>query len=644
MRMRWRWRWLGIAAVVLALGWALVGRLEAWRNRGELRLAQHEIARGQLGAAQRRLAALATRPGALGGAADYWLGICESLGNHPDAALRAFARLPEGYAFDAVGAYHEAKANLTQGKLHAAERRLEQALARGGPGLDQVRDLLGQIYQIEVRFDDVKALLRAGLAEAKDPIRVLKELSNLELDRLPYDGLQGALEKAGELAPADDRVWLGKGRLAIEAGRWEEAREWLGRCRGGRADAPVWRAWIELARGSGRARPCARSGAAARPRAARHRRAARAARRGCTSNAAIRGRSRRPSSDGSGMNPRRQRRWNASPSWPSAPASPIESPTFGAARPRWSGHLRPTGTSSGATSRSEERPSGARWPAGRSAAGRRPEARALYLWAVAADPELLAGPRWPGTLDRFDTERRRDLALHDEPWPSAAVVARPGRPEPAAGPVGGLSFTDDAEAAGLRFVYDNAETLLHQLPEPFGGGLALLDYDGDGWLDVYCVQGGPFTPASQLEPPPPNSGDRLFHNRGDGHFDDVTDASGIGRFPRGHGHGVAVGDVDGDGHPDLFVTRWRSYALYRNKGDGTFEDITTRAGLGGDRDWPTSAALADLDGDGDLDLYVCHYAAWDIENPRLCRNHANNAYLNCNPLEFRGSARSPVPQ
>ncbi len=633
-RLSWR---IGIAVVLLALSWTLFARLESWSKLGELRLAQQEITRGQLGAAHRRLTALSARPGALGGAADYWLAVCEALSNRPDAALRAFARLPTEYPFEPVGAYHEAKANLTQGKLGPAERRLERALARGGPGLDQVRDLLGHIYQIEVRFDDVKVLLRASLADANDPIRVLKDLSNFELDRLPYNGLQAALEKAGQLAPEDDRVWLGKGRLAIEAGRWDEAREWLRRCGCGRADAPVLMAWIELARGSGR--PDEALDAARRL--------------------------------GPGQLDFGQR--FALLAWlheqggdTRAESSTLEQwLRFDPLATRALERLAELYQRAGQSDRVAElrrrkaeveraleayrvllwrdepiRGAAERYELARraEAAGRRPEARVLYTWALAAAPDRLPVREALARLDRVDAERQLDLTSHGAPWPSAAVLARPDRPDREAGTVGGLSFTDDAEAVGLRFVYDNAQTPFHQLPEPFGGGLALLDYDGDGWLDVYCVQGGPFTPAAQLESSSPNSGDRLFHNRGDGHFEDVTDAAGIGHLPRGHGHGVAVGDVDGDGHPDLFVTRWRSYALYRNKGDGTFEDVTTRAGLGGDRDWPTSAALADLDGDGDLDLYVCHYAAWDIENPRLCRNTVNTDYLNCNPL---GSAALP---
>jgi hypothetical protein len=147
------------------------------------------------------------------------------------------------------------------------------------------------------------------------------------------------------------------------------------------------------------------------------------------------------------------------------------------------------------------------------------------------------------------------------------------------------------------------------------GGVGILDYDGDGWLDVYVVQGGTFPPGPLR---PRDNGDRLFRNRGDGTFEDVTERSGIASLPQGYGLGVAVGDYDNDGHPDLFLTRWRSYTLFRNRGDGTFEDQTAAAGLDGDRDWPSSAAFADLDNDGDLDLYVCHYLQWDDEHPTLC--------------------------
>jgi enediyne biosynthesis protein E4 len=197
------------------------------------------------------------------------------------------------------------------------------------------------------------------------------------------------------------------------------------------------------------------------------------------------------------------------------------------------------------------------------------------------------------------------------------------------------AFDDDAERAGLRFVYQSGKTLAHQLPETMGGGAGLFDYDGDGFLDLYLTRGGTF-------PPDPKSrttagGDRLFRNKGDGTFEDATERAGIATLPRGYGHGVTVGDYDNDGRPDLFLTRWRSYALFRNKGDGTFEDVTDRAGLGGDRDWPTSAAFADLDGDGDLDLFVCHYVVWDEVNPRFCHHPETSAYTYCSPLVLTAS-------
>jgi len=194
-----------------------------------------------------------------------------------------------------------------------------------------------------------------------------------------------------------------------------------------------------------------------------------------------------------------------------------------------------------------------------------------------------------------------------------------------------LAFTDDAETAGLRFTFENGSTSLRQLPETMSGGVAVLDYDGDGWLDVYAVQGGAFPPRAGA----PGTGDRLFRNRGDGTFEDVTARSGVAALPMAYGHGVATGDYDNDGHSDLFRTGWRCYALFHNRGDGTFEDATAAAGLSGDRDWPTSAAFADLDGDGDLDLYVCHYLDWDTTRPRVCpdpADHGRPTY--CYPRDF----------
>ena len=239
--------------------------------------------------------------------------------------------------------------------------------------------------------------------------------------------------------------------------------------------------------------------------------------------------------------------------------------------------------------------------------------------------------RWFDARGWWKLAARRDEASRAE---AEAALARLAKAEPPAapsgrslaellGPVppspsgktnvpGALSipaFTDDAERRGIAFIFDNGRSELLQIPETMSGGVALLDFDGDGWLDIYAIQGGPFPPRDH-----PPFGDRLFRNRGDGQFEDVTSASGLAALPGGYGHGVAVGDYDNDGRPDLFVTRWRAYALYHNLGHGRFEDVTVTAGFGGARDWPTSAAWADLDNDGDLDLYVCHYLQYDPAN------------------------------
>jgi hypothetical protein len=165
-----------------------------------------------------------------------------------------------------------------------------------------------------------------------------------------------------------------------------------------------------------------------------------------------------------------------------------------------------------------------------------------------------SGPR---LSDRFADLRSASAA---RPSPNAASQVNPRAD--AASPVT-PEFVDDAEAAGLQFVFDNGRTAQRRLPETMSGGVGLLDFDGDGWLDVYCVQGGALDAGwDGSGRPEPAPGDRLFRNRGNGCFEDVTKASGIAAIAwgRGYGLGVAVGDYDNDGDPDLFVSRLQTYA------------------------------------------------------------------------------------
>jgi hypothetical protein len=174
-----------------------------------------------------------------------------------------------------------------------------------------------------------------------------------------------------------------------------------------------------------------------------------------------------------------------------------------------------------------------------------------------------------------------------------------------------IRFRDVTAGTGIRFVNFSGYDDRKWFPANFGSGVAMLDYDGDGWLDLYFItpRNLPFT-APNLSP-----GNRLYRNRRDGTFEDVTDRAGVGF--RGFCHGVTVGDINNDGHADIFLTNFGPNVLYLNNGDGTFRDATAGSGLDA-IPWSCGAAMLDYDGDGKLDLYVTCYSTWTMETDTPC--------------------------
>jgi enediyne biosynthesis protein E4 len=188
-------------------------------------------------------------------------------------------------------------------------------------------------------------------------------------------------------------------------------------------------------------------------------------------------------------------------------------------------------------------------------------------------------------------------------------------------------FEDGASAAGITYYYESGATDRRLfLPDTMGGGVGLIDFDADGWLDIYLVNGCAL-PFDSKDPPRPNV---LYHNQHDGTFRDVTGVAGVGG--KGYGMGCTVGDYDNDGDDDLFVTALRGTILYRNRGEGTFEDVTSSAGILSDR-WTTAAGFGDFDGDGDLDLVVLAYAEIDLNDLAECRDGSGRA-IHCAPTRY----------
>ena len=197
-----------------------------------------------------------------------------------------------------------------------------------------------------------------------------------------------------------------------------------------------------------------------------------------------------------------------------------------------------------------------------------------------------------------------------------------------------IRFEDRQRSSGISFVLDNGTTPDKPVIEAVLGGVALLDFDNDGRLDVFFTNGARIP---GLRKDDPRFWNRLYRSQGDGTFRDVTESAGV----RGEGYsmGAAAADFDNDGGTDLYVTGVNRNILYRNQGDGTFADVTEKAGVAGMRPagkklWSVGAAWLDYDNDGDLDLFVANYLDWSPENNRVCGIEGRR--LSCSPTEYAG--------
>jgi enediyne biosynthesis protein E4 len=210
-----------------------------------------------------------------------------------------------------------------------------------------------------------------------------------------------------------------------------------------------------------------------------------------------------------------------------------------------------------------------------------------------------------------------------------------------------VHFVDVSDAVGIDFRHVSSATSQKYLPETMGSGVALFDYDGDGRLDIFFANGAriddPMPPGRLPEKDGPRYWNRLYRQKPDGRFEDVTEAAGVAGT--GYSQGVAVGDYDNDGDPDLYVTGVFANQLYRNEGDGRFTDVTAEAGVAGDGAWSSSAAFVDYDHDGRLDLFVARYMQWSFDYNPHCSAAYNpfpelspagpRAY--CHPNLFKGA-------
>ena len=195
-----------------------------------------------------------------------------------------------------------------------------------------------------------------------------------------------------------------------------------------------------------------------------------------------------------------------------------------------------------------------------------------------------------------------------------------------------LRFTDQTQAAGIHFKHTNGASEQKYLPETMGSGGLFFDYNNDGHLDIYLVNSGTFSNTSRQVYRHPDHTNVLYRNKGDGTFIDITAEAGLQKN-QGYGMGCLAADYDNDGNTDLYLTNFGKNQLYRNNGDGTFTDVTSHAGVG-DGNWSVSASFGDFNLDGYLDLYVVNYLDYQLETAHAC--FLEGVHIYCGPHEYPG--------
>lgn len=243
--------------------------------------------------------------------------------------------------------------------------------------------------------------------------------------------------------------------------------------------------------------------------------------------------------------------------------------------------------------------------------------------------------KYAGTLGLASALRIRQAIAWAAPHPGSGLQSGPAASpaKPLATPTPG-KFLDITQQSGVHFLGKASHTSKKYLIETMGSGVALFDYDNDGRLDIFFANGAPLSdptpPGTIPQKTGPEYWNRLFHQKPDGTFEDVTEKAGLQGI--GYDFGVAIGDYDNDGFQDIYVTGYGGNRLYHNNGDGTFTDVTEKSGTAGGG-WSSSAVWVDYDNDGRLDLVVLRYMKWDF-NDIWCGEHRPGYRAYCHPDLF----------